>query len=81
MKPPRASAVARSGNGIEMKVKTFIAKSNLDGLSQCDGQINAWLEREKVEVSFVHQSCGQERHHGQNADPIVVTSIWYKEAE
>jgi hypothetical protein len=69
------------GEGSVMKVRTFIAKSNLDGLSQCDGQINAWLEREKVEVLFVHQSSGTERHHGQNADPIVVTSIWYNESE
>lgn len=61
-----------------MKVRTFIAKSNLDGLSQCDGQINGWLERENIEVLFVKQSCGMERHHGQSSDPIVVTSIWYK---
>lgn len=64
-----------------MKVKTFIAKSNLDGLAQCDGQINAWIERENAQVQFVLQSSGTERHHGQNADPIVVTSIWYKDAE
>ncbi len=81
MKPPRAQTPALSGDGNVMKVRTFIAKSNLDGLSQSDGQINAWLEREKVEVVFIHQSCGSERHHGQNADPIVVTSIWYKETE
>lgn len=79
MKLPRAKAPARSG--IEMKVRTFIAKSNLDGLSQCDGQINSWLEREKIKVLFIHQSCGTERHHGQSADPIVVTSIWYQESE
>lgn len=63
-----------------MKVKTFIAKSNLDGLSQCDGQINAWMEREKIEIAFVKQSCGTERHHGQSSDPIVVISIWYNES-
>ena len=81
MKPPRAKAPARSGIGIKMKVRTFIAKSNLDGLSQCDGQINSWLEREKIQVLFIHQSCGTERHHGQSADPIVVTSVWYQESE
>ena len=62
-----------------MKVRTFMSKSNLDGLVQCDEQINAWIEREGIEVVFVKQSGGFERHHGQNDDPIVVTSVWYKE--
>lgn len=63
-----------------MKVRTFIAKSNLDGIAQCDGQINAWLERENIDIVFVKQSCGSERHHGQSSDPIVVISVWYKPA-
>ncbi len=63
-----------------MKVRTFMSKSNLDGIGQCDEQINSWIEREEVEVLFVKQSCGFERHHGQNDDPIVVTSVWYKES-
>lgn len=62
-----------------VKVRTFMSKSNLDGLSQCDEQINRWLAREHVDVVFVKQSSGYERHHGQNSDPIVVTSVWYNE--
>ncbi len=62
-----------------MKVRTFMSKSNLDGLGQCDEQINRWLATENVEVLFVKQSSGYERHHGQSSDPIVVTSIWYKD--
>ncbi len=62
-----------------MKVRTFMSKSNLDGISQCDDQINDWLKREEVDVVFVKQSSGNERHHGQSSDPIVVTSVWYNE--
>ena len=64
-----------------MKVRTFMSKSNLDGLAQSDEQINLWLTTEKVEVLFVKQSSGYERHHGQSSDPIVVTSIWYTDSD
>ncbi len=63
-----------------MKVRTFMSKSNLDGLGQSDEQINHWLANENVDVLFVKQSSGYERHHGQSSDPIVVTSIWYNDS-
>jgi len=62
-----------------VKVRTFMSKANLDGLSQCDEQINSWLNRMDVEVLHIKQSTGFERHHGQSSDPIVVTSVWYQE--
>ena len=64
---------------LRVKVRTFMSKANLDGLSQCDEQINAWLERTGVDVLHIKQSTGFERHHGQSSDPIVVTSVWYTE--
>lgn len=63
-----------------MKVRTFMSKSNLDGLAQSDEQINQWLANGNVDVLFVKQSSGYERHHGQSSDPIVVTSIWYNDS-
>lgn len=62
-----------------MKVRTFMSKANLDGLGQCDVNINEWLHREEIDIVRVCQSAGFERHHGQNDDPIVVTSVWYNE--
>jgi hypothetical protein len=64
-----------------VKVRTFVAKSNLDGIAQCDEQINDWIEREGIDVLFVKQSSGFERHHGQNDDPVVVMSVWYNETD
>lgn len=58
-----------------------MSKANLDGLGQCDEQINAWLARSNIEILHIKQSSGFERHHGQSSDPIVVTSVWYNDQD
>ena len=61
-----------------MKIQTFIGKSNIEGLHQMDNHINEWIRRNKVKPITIHQFSGQERHHGQNEEPVVITSIWYE---
>jgi len=61
-----------------MRIQTFIGKSNIEGLHQMDEHINEWMRRNKVNPTMVRQSCGQERHHGQNDEPVVIITIWYE---
>ncbi len=60
-----------------MKIQTFIGKSNIEGLHQMDNHINEWIRRNKIKPITINQFAGLERHHGQNEEPVVVTSIWY----
>jgi hypothetical protein len=65
-----------------MKVQTFVGKVSIEGLHKMDDQINNWLKRNKITPITITQSFGSERHHdGRNAEPIVVTSIWYEPGE
>ena len=61
-----------------MQVQTFIGKSNIEGLHQMDDHINEWMKRYKVSPDHIAQSCGQERHHGQNDEPVVIITVWYE---
>lgn len=62
-----------------MKVQTFIGKSNIEGLHQMDVHVSEWMRRNKIQPLIINQFSGAERHHGQNEEPIVITSIWYDE--
>ena len=65
-----------------MKVKTFMGKVSIEGLNQMDRHINEWLKRTKAEPKLVQQSFGADIHHdGRRQEPIVVTSVWFEEAE
>lgn len=61
-----------------MKVQTFVGKSNIEGLHQMDSHINEWMRRNDIKPVHICQSCGSERHHGQNDEPVVIITVWYE---
>jgi hypothetical protein len=61
-----------------LQVHTFIGKSSLEGLHQMDTFINEWLSKNDVDIKQVSQCFGQERHHGQNLEPVLITCVWYE---
>lgn len=61
-----------------MKVRTFVGKCNMDGLHHMDDHINEWMTRNHIVPINITQTFGEERHHGGNCEPVVVTSIWYE---
>lgn len=61
-----------------LKLHTFIGKSSLEGIHQMDEFINEWLATNDVEIVQVSQCFGQERHHGQSLEPVIITSVWYR---
>jgi len=63
---------------MSMKVRSFLGKVNIEGLNMMDDQINEWIRRHKVTPIHIKQSHGMERHHGAEAEPILVVTIWYE---
>lgn len=60
-----------------IKVKTFVGKCNMEGLHQMDDHINEWLKRNDVAIRQITQTFGEERFHGGNSEPVVITSVWH----
>jgi len=61
-----------------MRVQTFLAKIGCEALAQMDKHISEWMENNGVEPKLITQSCGyEEMRHGDRAEPVVITSIWY----
>jgi hypothetical protein len=62
-----------------MRVQTFLGKVNMESLRVMDEQINDWLTHNSITPSHITQAMGVEIVGDKsNAEPVVITSIWYE---
>ena len=62
-----------------MRVQTFVGKVSVETLKQMDEHINEWLAKHDVQVKFIKQVFGSERHSQHHEmEPVVVASVWYE---
>lgn len=64
-----------------IRMHSFLGKVNIEGLHMMDDHVNEWLKRHQVTPIHIKQSFGSERHHGAEAEPILVITVWYEAKE